>query len=321
MVSCVGAYHGLTMGALSLGGMADFKGGFGPYLPGCEQVPYGDLESLETALSGGDVAAFFVEPILGHGVEIPPAEYLPEAARICREYGTLLVADEVQTGLGRTGKMWAVEHWDVEPDLLCTAKGLSGGFVPVGAVLVRRPIFDSVFDRMDRAVVHGSTFGKNNLAMAGGLATLEVLEKERLVERAEVLGRQLVTALKELAVRYEMLKEARGLGLMLALEFAEPKSMKLKASWKLLEAASPGLFGQMITVPLLMRHRVLSQVAGHAMSVVKFLPPLVITDEDVEWIVRAVDDVVADSHRVPGAMWDFGKTLASQAVKSRVAAG
>lgn len=321
IVYCRNGYHGLTLGALSANGDEYFRHGFGPLLPGFEPVPFGDLAVLERALAGGDVAAFIVEPIQGHGVWIPDAAYLPTAAALCRRYGALLIADEVQTGLGRTGRFWAVEHWGVEPDLLCMAKALSGGFVPVGAVACRPWILERVFNCMDRAVVHGSTFGKNNLAMAAGLATLEVIREERLVENAARMGAALLTDLAPLADSYELVKEVRGRGTMIAIEFAQPRSLRLRASWKLLEAANKGLFCQMITVPLLTRHRILSQVAGHGMPIVKFLPPLTLTDADRRWVVAAVKDVVADAHRVPGALWDFGRTLARQAIRAHTGAG
>ncbi|MGB5714130.1 MAG: aspartate aminotransferase family protein [Waterburya sp.] len=317
LVYCKGCYHGLTLGSLSATGEAHYREGFGPLLPDFIEIPFGDLAALEQALSGKDVAAFIIEPIQGHGVNIPDDEYLPAAAELCRKYKTLLIADEVQTGLGRTGKYWAVEHWGVEPDILCVAKALSGGFVPVGAVLCRGWIFDKVFNRMDRAVVHGNTFGKNNLAMAAGIATLEVIEEEKLVERSALMGRQLLAELKPLVEQYECLKEVRGLGMMMGLEFFEPKSWSLKAAWQMLETANKGLFSQLIVVPLFTRHHILSQVAGHGMNVVKFIPPLTLADQDCSWIVEAVNDVVADAHRIPGGAWEFGKTLATQALRMK----
>ncbi|MBD1915314.1 MULTISPECIES: aspartate aminotransferase family protein [Cyanophyceae] len=320
IVYCAGGYHGLTMGSLSATGDPHFRAGFGPFLPDFIEIPFGDLAALERALSRHDVAAFITEPIQGHGVWIPKADYLPGAAALCRKYGSLFIADEVQTGLGRTGKWWAVDHFGVEPDLLCMAKALSGGFVPVGAVACRSWIFEKVFNRMDRAVVHGSTFGKNNLAMAAGLATLDVLETEGWIDHAAQMGRQIVADLQPLVSQYDCLKAVRGLGMMMALEFGEPKSLTLKVPWKMLETANRGLFSQIITVPLFTRHRILSQVAGYGMNVVKFIPPLTLQDSDRRWIVEAVTDVVADAHRVPGAAWEFGKTLATQAMKTKAGA-
>ncbi|MEY4578463.1 MAG: hypothetical protein RL701_3166, partial [Pseudomonadota bacterium] len=234
-ICCDHAFHGLTMGALSLNGDAMFRDRFEPLLGDVTRVPWNDLPALEKALRAGDVAAFVVEPIQGKGVHLPAvygaSNYLAEAARLCRKYGALFIADEVQTGLGRTGKFLAVEHYGVEPDLVLIAKALSGGFVPVGAVAGKRFIFEKLFDRMDRAVVHGSTFGKNNLAMAAGLASLAVLEEERLVEQSAVRGESLLRRLRALTEKYELLKEVRGQGLMLALEFGPPKSLKLRAAW------------------------------------------------------------------------------------------
>ncbi|RIL07628.1 MAG: aspartate aminotransferase family protein [Proteobacteria bacterium] len=310
-------YHGLTYGPLSINGMEEFRDGFGPLLPDCVRIPFDDLAALENALRGRDVAAFVVEPIIGHGVHIPHDDYLPGAQALCRKYGTLLVCDEVQTGLGRTGKFLAVEHWGVEPDMICLAKALSAGFVPVGAVACRRSVFDAVFNRMDRAVVHGSTYSKNNLAMAAGLALLEVLDEEKLVENAASLGQQIIDDLKPLVPRYEFLKDVRGKGMMIALEFGKPDSFKLKTAWRLLETANDSLFGQLITVPLFTKHRILSQIAGHHMHVVKFLPPLNIGQEDREWIVRACESTIADAHQVGGAVWDLGKQLAGAAIRMK----
>jgi len=310
-------FHGLTMGSLSLNGEQVFKEGFGPLLPECRSVPMGDLEALEAVLRRRDVAAFMVEPIQGKGVNLPPDGYLREAARLCRKYGTIFVADEIQCGLGRTGRMWAVEHWGVEPDMLLTAKALSGGHIPVGAILSRRWIFDRIFDRMDRAVVHGSTFGKNNLAMAAGLATLQALREERLVENAAERGDQLLTQLRPFVERYEFVKDVRGKGLMIAIEFGSPQSLKLRAAWGLLSKASTGLFCQMILIPLFKEHHILAQVAGHDVPVIKLLPPLVVSKEDCDWVVDALDQTVAACHRVPGSIWDLGSRLAGHALAAR----
>src|SRR5512138_2122036 len=241
IVSCSHSFHGLSYGALSLMDDANFRSGFEPLLPGCTQIPFNDLAALDKALSSRQVAAFIVEPIQGKGVNMPTDEFLPGALALCRKYGSIFIADEIQTGVGRTGKFLAVEHWNVEPDMVLLAKALSGGHVPVGALLTRKSIFDKIFDRMDRAVVHGSTFAKNDLAMAAGIATLEVLKSERLIERADALGSRLINNLSAMIPRYELLKEVRGKGMMIGIEFGAPKSLALKASWNVLETASEGL--------------------------------------------------------------------------------
>jgi ornithine--oxo-acid transaminase len=319
IVFCDHAFHGLTYGALSVNGDANFRDGFEPLLPDCIRVPFDDLAALEQALSSRTVAAFIVEPIQGKGVNLPSENYLKDAAEICRKHGTLFIVDEIQTGLGRTGRFFAIEHWGVEPDMVLIAKALSGGHVPSGAVLTRKSIYDKIFNRMDRAVVHGSTFAKNDLAMAAGIATLDVLEAERLVDNAARTGDRLLRELSALVPRYEFLKAVRGKGLMIGIEFGPPQSFKLKASWNLIESASKGLFCQLITLPLFKDHKILSQVAGHNSHTIKLIPSLVISDEDCNWIVSAFDSVIADAHRVPGAVWSLGKNLISNAVAAQAA--
>ena len=320
LVFCDHAYHGLTNGALSLNGDAVFRDGFEPLLPDCVRVPFNDLAALERALSSRRIAAFIVEPIQGKGVNMPADGYLQAAAELCRRHGTLFVADEIQTGLGRTGRFLAVEHWNVEPDIVLLSKALSGGHVPSSVVLMRRPIFEKMFDRMDRALVHGSTFAKNDLAMAAGIATLDVIEQERLIENAARMGDRLIRDLTALIPRYEMLRDVRGKGMMIGIEFGPPTSFRLKASWSMLETANKGLFCQLITIPLFKDHKILCQVAGHASHTIKLLPAYVISDKDCDWIVRAFDEVIAGSHRVPGAVWSLGKTLITNATRGRKSA-
>ena len=317
IVYCSHAFHGLTYGSLSVIGDEIFRSGFGSLLPGCVEVPFNDIEALERALASKEMAAFIVEPIQGKGVAVPTDDYLSSALELCRKYGTLFIADEIQTGLGRTGRFLACEHWGIEPDIVLLSKSLSGGHVPVGAVLTRKWIFDKVFDRMDRAVVHGSTFSKNDLAMAAGLATLEVIESERLMQNAERQGARLIATFKRIIPRHELVKEVRGKGLMIGIEFGAPRSLKLKASWNLLETANSGLFCQLIVIPLLKEHRILSQVAGHGNHTIKLLPPLIITDADCDWIEQSFEQVIADAHRVPGAIWSLGKTLVENAARAR----
>ncbi|MCI0600354.1 MAG: aminotransferase class III-fold pyridoxal phosphate-dependent enzyme, partial [Beijerinckiaceae bacterium] len=319
IVFCDHAFHGLTYGALSANGDEIFKEGFGPLMPGFSAIPFNDLAALEQALSGRNTAAFIVEPIQGKGVNLPDDLYLRGAQALCRKYGTLFIADEIQTGLGRTGRFLAIEHWGAEPDMVLLSKTLSGGHVPIGAVLTRKAIFDKTFSRMDRAVVHGSTFGKNDLAMAAGLAALEVIETEDLVQKSATIGARLLSAFEAMADRYELLRTVRGKGLMIGIEFGSPKSLKLKAAWTLLETVSPGLFCQLITIPLFKDHKILCQVAGHASHTVKLLPSLVISESDCDWIERAFDAVIADAHRVPGAVWSLGKALADHAMKTYAA--
>ena len=311
---CDHAFHGLSYGALSLNGDAIFTKGLGALLPDNREVPFDDLEALEAVLRTKKYAAFFVEPVQGKGVNLPSPEYLAGVQEICARTGTLFVADEIQTGLGRTGKFLAIEHWGVQPDIVLLAKALSGGQVPVGAVLTRKWIYDRLFDRMDRAVVHGSTFAKNDLAMAAGLATLETLDNERLVENAAVRGAQILAGFRRIMGEHELVKDVRGLGLMIGIEFGTPRSLKLRMAWAALETVNTGLFCQMITIPLFKEHRILVQVAGHASNTVKLLPPLVVDDDDCAWVERSFESVIAAAHVVPGAVWTLGRTLAEHAL-------
>jgi len=309
VVYCDRGFHGLTLGALSVNGNEEFRGRNEPLLPGCESVPFNDLDALESALSGRDVAAFIVEPIQGKGVFIPDDDYLPGVRRLCDEYGALLIADEVQTGLGRTGRMFALNHWDVVPDLLVVSKALSGGYIPVGAVITKREIHSKVFDSMDRCFAHSNTFGQNDLAMAAGLATLHVLEEENLIERSARMGEYLMNGLKDLADRYELLHEIRGKGLMIGIQFGVPESFTLKTGWKLLHKMNEELFCQMITIPLLEKHNILTQVAGHGLDTVKILPPLIIDNTDADCFLEAMDKVLKDAHKFPGSAWTTVKNL------------
>lgn len=315
IVHCDRSFHGLTLGALSVNGNPEFKEGFGTLLPTVSTIPYNDLAALEHELSRGDVAGFIVEPIQGEGVYLPDDGFLPGALELCRKRGVVFIADEVQTGLGRTGKMFACEHWHIEPDVLITAKALSGGSVPVGAVLARRWIHQKVFSSLDRCVVHSSTFSENDLAMAAGLATLHVLRTEKLVENAATLGERLLQRLREAGRKHEMFLEARGKGLMVGIEFSAPQGRLLKVGWNLLHKLNPSLFCQVMLVPLLNEHGILAQVAGHHLDVIKLLPTLVIEPHDVDHLVDALDQVMAAAHRFPGPVWDVGRQIARSAMK------
>jgi acetylornithine/succinyldiaminopimelate/putrescine aminotransferase len=313
VVYCGHGYHGLTVGSLSVNGSAEFRRGFDPLLPDAS-IPFGSLEALEAELRKGGVAALIVEPIQGKGVHVAPPGFLAAARKLLHDHGALLICDEVQTGLGRTGRWFAYQHDDVEPDIVTVAKALSGGFVPVGATLAKGWIFEKVYSSMDRVLVHDSTFGSNAVAMAAGLASLAVLEEEQLISSAERTGTALRTALQGMVDEYELLADVRGRGLMIGLEFSKPRSLKLRTGWGMLQTARVGLFAQMVVVALFQRHRILTQVAGDYMEVIKLLPPLTIDDVHVALFREAFAEVMTDAHRGSGLMWDFGRTLIKQAV-------
>ncbi len=316
IVYCDHAFHGLTTGSLSVNGADFFRERFGQLMPGTNKVPFNDLPSLERALSRKQAAAFIIEPVQGKSCELVADGYLAEAQRLCNKYGTLLICDEVQCGLGRTGKWFAFQHFDgVEPDIICVAKALSGGYVPVGAVITRPRIMDGVFDSMERCVVHSNTFGQNDMAMAAALASLYVIEQEKLVENAAAMGEYAMTRLREIAKECPFVSEIRGKGLMFGIDFARPRdSFKLKLAWDMLHKMNFGVFGQMIIIPLLQQHRILTQVAGYHTEVIKFLPPMTISREDMDWFLGAMQQTLIDTTRFPGAAWDTVIGLAKRAM-------
>ena len=316
IVYCDHAFHGLTTGSLSVNGSAEFRRGFDPLLPD-SVIPFGDLDALEAELRKGDVAGFLIEPVQGKGVAVSPPGFLPAAQALLHEHGALLICDEVQSGIGRTGRFFAYQHDDVEPDIVTVAKALSGGFVPVGATLAKAWIFDKVYSSIDRVLVHDSTFGSNAAAMTAGLASLAVIEDEHLVENAQRTGAALREALQLLVDKYELLAEVRGRGLMIGLEFGRPRSIRPRAAWNMLQAARRGLFAQTVVVALFQRHRILTQVSGDFMEVIKLIPPLTIGDAEVDLFRDAFVDVMDDASRGSGLIWDFGQTLVKQAVSVR----
>ena len=318
VIHCKKSFHGLSYGALSLNGDESFRDGFEPFLPHCRAIPFNDLAALEEELRKGDVAAFVVEPVQGKGVNIPSPGYLVEAAKLCRKHGAIFVDDEVQTGMGRTGRFLAIEHdGDVDPDIVVLAKTLSGGFVPVGAVLCKKWIHEKVFSSMQRSVVHSSTFSQGSFAMAAGLAALDVLDRHNLIERAGIIGNQIGEGLRSLIPRYEFLKEVRWRGCIMGIEFGSPSSLTLKAAWTLMHQMDKSLFPQAAIIPLLDKHHIITQVAGHNIDVVKLLPPLVLSDEDVRWFLTAFEDVLVQMHKFPGPAWSVIADIGKMALTNR----
>jgi ornithine--oxo-acid transaminase len=309
-------FHGLSAGSLSVNGAEEFKAGFGPLLPDT-QIPLGDLAALQAELRKGDVAALIVEPVQGHGVMMTPPGFLPEAKALLHKHGALLICDEVQAGLGRTGKFFSYQHdGDVQPDIVTVAKALSGGYVPVGAMLTTDKIFGSVYSSMDKLMVHSTTFKGGPLAMAAGLAALAVIDDEGLVENAARRGAELMRGLEGLQARYDLLQDVRGKGLIIGIEFGRPSGLKAKANWAMLQKARVGLFAQMVVVAMFQRHRILTQVSGDHMEVIKLIPPLMISDAEVKLFLDGLGDVLDDASKGSGLMWDFGRTLIKQAVRA-----
>jgi ornithine--oxo-acid transaminase len=316
ILSAEHAFHGLTCGAVSLMSDAFWREGFGPLLPETSSIPFGDLDALERELKSKRFAAFIVEPVQSEaGVCVPHPEYLRKAETLCRRYGTLFVLDEVQTGMYRTGAFLAAHHFGVEPDMVILAKAMSGGLVPCGAVLMSDAICDSVYSSLPRAFVHTSTFSENGLAMRAALATLEVLESEQLGQRSIEAGNHLASRLRVALQDFEMVKEVRGLGLLMGIEFQAPKHLRLRIPFEGFGAIHPGMFGQIVVMRLFRDAGFLTQICGNNFMVLKVAPPLVVTDAQLDAFVLAVRDVVELAHS-PGAFWSEALGLARRAFRS-----
>jgi len=297
LIYASGAFHGLTCGALSLMGDPFWRDGFGPMLSETKEIPFGDLDALETQLATRRFAAFIVEPVQAEaGIRLPPSGYLESAQALCRRYGSLFVLDEVQTGMYRTGPFLASHQFHTDPDMVVLAKALSGGLIPSGAVLMSDEVYDSVYGSLKRAIVHTSTFSENALAMRAGLATLEVLEQERLGERATARGDYLRSRLRQALSGYEMVKEVRGTGLLNGIEFTAPQKLLLRVPFEAFMKIHAGMFGQVIVMRLFRDHGFLTQICGNNFMVLKAAPPLVVEERAIDGFVDAVRDVVELMH-------------------------
>jgi ornithine--oxo-acid transaminase len=308
------SFHGLTAGALSLMSDPFWRDGFGPLLQDAVMVPFGDLSALEKILSTKTAACFIVEPIQAEaGIIVPLDSYLKEAEALCRRYGTLLILDEVQTGMFRTGTFLACHHFGVKPDILILAKALSGGLVPVGAVLMTDKVYQGVYSSLKRAIVHTSTFSENSLSMRAGLATLDVLERESLGKRAASLGEELRARLREVLSPYEMVKQIRGLGMLSGIEFTAPRKLTLKVPFEAFQSIHSAMFGQVIVMRMFRDHNILTQICGNNFMVLKVAPPLVVTQEELSEFVSSIHEVVEIIHS-SNTFWMEALGLARRAV-------
>jgi ornithine--oxo-acid transaminase len=314
IIFAAGAFHGLTCGAMSLMDTPFWTAGFGPALAATQAVAFGDADALARALATEQYAAVVLEPIQAEaGIRVPPPDYLRTVQALCARHGTLLVLDEVQTGLGRTGRFLAAHRFGVEPDMVVLAKALSGGFVPVGAVLMGEAVHASVYRSIDRAFVHASTFGENVLAMRAALTTLAILDDEQLAARAATVGDDFRAALADALAPFEMIESVRGAGLLCGIAFRPPTRLRLRAPFAVFDRAHPGLFGQMIVKQLFGRHRILTQICGNDFRVLKVAPPLVVRRESLDRFVTAIRDVLQDVHS-SGRFWSDALALAGRAL-------
>lgn len=262
IIACAGNFHGRTMTAVSLSSEAEYRRGFGPMLPGIKLIPYGDLEALKAAITP-NTAAFLIEPIQGEaGIVIPPAGFIKAAFELCKENNVLFIADEIQAGLARTGKMFACEWEEIEPDMYILGKALGGGVFPISCVVANEEIL-GVFNPGS----HGSTFGGNPMACAVSIAALDVLVDEKLAERSLEMGEYFISKLKE--IKNPMVKEVRGRGLFIGVQLNEPARKYCEE---------------------LMGHGLLCKETHD--TVIRFAPPLVITKEELDWAIERINKVL-----------------------------
>ena len=287
------SFHGLTTGALSLMNDAFWREGFGPLLPDTLGVPYDDIAALESALASKRHAAFVVEPLQAEGgIHVPARAYLQRAQEACRRSGTLFVLDEVQTGMYRTGTFLAAHQFDLQPDMVVLAKALSGGLMPVSAVLMTNKIYHAVYSSLKRAIVHTSTFSENSLSMRAGLATLDVLEREELGSRALQLGEEFRAKLRQALAGFDMVNEVRGMGLLNGIEFVPPKKLAFCALYEMFYKIHPAMFGQIVVMRMFREKGILTQICGNNFMVLKAAPPLMVTAQQLDEFVEAIRDVV-----------------------------
>src|SRR5436190_3278520 len=280
-----GDFHGVTFGALSVTDTGEslrkMGAGLGPLLPGCDRIGWHDLDALETELARNDVAALIVEPIQGASVRSLSATYLHSALNRCHKHGAVLIADEILTGVGRTGAFLAFDHAGIAPDMVLLSKALSGGCVPIGALLVRSELHARAYDSMS-AFVHGSTFGENDFGLAAALTTLQILDEEGLITNAARQGARLIDGLKGLAERYDMIAEVRGAGLLIGIELTAPRTWGMRISGAILQRR--GLLGHLMMMQLLTKHRILAST-GARNNVLRLHPPLTISEADVTHVL------------------------------------
>jgi putrescine aminotransferase len=314
---CDGGFHGTTLGTLSVMGAARLREPFEPLLPGCHRIPFGDLDALDQALKACKPAAFLLEPLQAEGgVVLPPPGYLRAAQTLCTARGTVLVLDEVQTGLGRTGALFAHQAEDFVPDVLCLAKALSGGLAAVSVAVTSRALFDKAYGSINRFDLHSSTYQGNAFSCAAALKTLEIIDDEHLVARSAERGAQLLAGLQERLRGHPLVKEVRGRGLLVGIEFGPTGSSWLdKLAPALVDKVSEGMFGQWVAVKML-EAGILCQPASSRWNVLRLAPPLTIGADEIASTVeaiggildeyRSIAPIVADVTRRAGSQWRDG---------------
>ncbi len=314
---CKNSFHGKSFGSLSVTGREKYRIPFQPVLPDCTEIEYDDLDAAETHMSAGDVAAIILEPVQGEGGVVVPREgYLKGIRELCDRYGVVMIADEIQTGMGRTGKYFACQHEDVVPDIMCIAKSLGGGMMPVGACISTGNIFKKAYGSMDKCLLHTSTFGGNALAMAAGIAALEVLVEEKLDRRAEEMGNYALEKLRPLKERYPFVRDIRGRGLIIGIEFSSSEGSFIdRLSKGAVSRLGKEYIGSLVAGELLNNYRIITAYTLNNPNVIRFEPPLIITREQIDYMVNSLERILEHNKNAFRMVLSGAKT----AVKSRLA--
>jgi acetylornithine/succinyldiaminopimelate/putrescine aminotransferase len=315
-IYCERGYHGNTLSTLPLMGAPRLRRVFEPLPERFTKIPFNDCAALEQALEKNPCAGFVVEGIQSEGgVRIPAKNYLREAKRLCKKRGTLLIVDEIQTGLGRTGKWFSFQRNGATPDIVTLAKALSGGIVPVAATLVEKKCYLSAYGKQNRFDLHSSTFAGNALSAAAALETLNIIEEERLVERAEKLGEKLKTKLEESLRGQPLVKEIRGEGLLIGIEIESAgKSFTQKLLPCGMTRTACEIIGQWIALRLLEKG-IICQPAAIAWNTLKIEPPLTIEEEHIDEIVAALKQTLDECQSLPATLTAVAKRFVAQKCK------
>ncbi len=314
-----GAFHGRSYGAISVCGFSQMRTNIEPAMPVCTPIPPNDIDRLRQELRYGDVAAFIFEPVQGMTCKVLDPDYLREAEALCRQHGTLLIADEVQTGLGRCGSWFATTGMGVHPDIMTVSKTLSGGQAPVGAVLISHEVHERVYGSSSSELVYFSTFAENNLAMAAGLATIQVLEEMDAPNLAATKGKLLRDGLDEILGRYDCVDRIEGAGLMQTMYFRDSANVSLGTQQKAMKAFDSSAFAASIHVDLFSRQRVVAQLPGPGLDAIKVLPPLISSDEDITFFLNGLDDSLAELYARRGPLFALGQGVAKNTVGKALA--
>ena len=319
VIYCKGAFHGKSFGALSVTGREKYQKPFAPLLHNFSSVPYDDLEALEEALKLGGAAAVILEPIQGEGgIIIPSDGYMRGVRELCDKYNTYLIVDEIQTGFGRTGYMFACEKEGVEPDVMCVAKSLGGGVMPIGAYITTEELWNKAYGSVEKCLLHTSTFGGNAMATSAGIAALEVIINNDLPQKAKENGEYFIGKLRELKEKYPIIRDVRGMGLMIGLEFEEPVkkgSLAEKLGGKFLNKLSGEYMGALIAGELLNKHHIITAYTLNNPNVIRLEPPLTVCRQDLDKVLEALEEIFQHNSGLFSLAFSGGKNMLGRVFK------